>query len=129
MLKKKKAWNIRCRTRRIEENGSLLRRNTGVRWRKHLPGACLTCSGQSSGGSHSDSVILNERGEQVGSSSGLGTNPWGIGFDRAVEELATMVKKAKTDAGIPQDKPLDSLVSLPLALIWISDGVVHREWL
>jgi N-acetylglucosamine kinase len=61
------------------------------------------------GGSHSDCVILNERGEQVGSSSGPGTNPWGLGFDRAVEELATMVKKAKTDAGIPQDKPLDSL--------------------
>ena len=66
-----------------------------------------------SGGSHSDCVILNERGERVGSSSGPGTNPWSnIGFEGAARELATMVVEAKREGGIPQDKSLDSLVGV-----------------
>ena len=59
-------------------------------------------------------MILNERGERVGSSAGPGTNPWIIGFEVAAEELAKMVVAAKEDAGIPRDQPLESLVGPPL---------------
>lgn len=72
-----------------------------------------------SGGSHSDCVILNENGERVGHSTGPGTNPWGIGFKEAVKELTTMVKKAKEDAGIPLDHPLNSLVCLTCCYLYL----------
>ena len=81
-----------------------------------------------SGGSHSDCVILNERGERVGASTGPGTNPWIIGFDAAVKELVAMVAKAKRDAGIPEETPLESLVSLSLSLSSASCER-GREWL
>ena len=79
-------------------------------------------------------MILNERGERVGSSAGPGTNPWIIGFEVAAEELAKMVVAAKEDAGIPRDQPLQSLVgplSCPsLCNLHVSVSVCEcREWL
>ena len=48
-----------------------------------------------SGGSHSDCVILNEKGETVGASSGGGTNPWVSG----VCQLAAWVKCTRCGVG------------------------------
>lgn len=63
------------------------------------------------GATHSNLVICNENGVVVGKSKGPGTNHWSVGIDECANRVLGMVHAAKEAAGIPKDKPLDSLVN------------------
>ncbi|KAH8313708.1 hypothetical protein KR067_010598, partial [Drosophila pandora] len=62
-----------------------------------------------SGATHSRLVICDESGQSVGSTSGLGTNHWGIGIPECARRIADMVERAKEEAGISKTTPLTSL--------------------
>jgi len=71
------------------------------------------CFVSCSGATHSRLVICDESGQSVGSTSGLGTNHWGIGIPECARRIEDMVERAKEEAGIPKDT---SLISLGLSL-------------
>lgn len=61
------------------------------------------------GGSCSNMVVIDSRGEIVGTSKGLGTNPWLVpSIDECAEIINNMVVEAKKMAGI-ENQPLCSL--------------------
>lgn len=64
------------------------------------------------GATHSNLVICDETGTVRGKSKGPGTNHWAVGIEECANRVVNMVNAAKEDAGIPKDRPLDSLVSV-----------------
>ncbi|ALC47787.1 CG6218 [Drosophila busckii] len=65
--------------------------------------------GVEGGATHSRLVICDETGNAVGTTSGLGTNHWGIGIPECARRIADMVERAKEEANICKDTPLASL--------------------
>ncbi|XP_068155015.1 N-acetyl-D-glucosamine kinase [Drosophila tropicalis] len=80
--------------------------------------------GVEGGATHSRLVICDESGESVGSTSGLGTNHWGIGIAECARRIADMVERAKEEANIPKDTPL---TSLGLSLSGCEQEATNRE--
>lgn len=62
-----------------------------------------------SGATHSRLVICDESGESVGTTSGLGTNHWGIGIPECARRIVDMVERCKEEANIPKETKLASL--------------------
>ncbi|KOB77480.1 N-acetyl-D-glucosamine kinase, partial [Operophtera brumata] len=56
-------------------------------------------------------------GVVIGKSKGPGTNHWSVGINECANRVLGMVHAAKEDAGIPKDKPLDSLLAARVAEI------------
>ncbi|CAH0597773.1 unnamed protein product [Chrysodeixis includens] len=65
--------------------------------------------GVEGGATHSNLVICDESGRVVGRAKGPGTNHWTLGIDECANRIIAMVQAAKEDAGLPKDRPLDSL--------------------
>ncbi|CAG9794919.1 unnamed protein product [Diatraea saccharalis] len=65
--------------------------------------------GVEGGATHSNLIICDGTGKVVGTAKGQGTNHWTLGIDGCADRILEMVREAKENAGIPQDKPLDSL--------------------
>uniref|UniRef100_A0A0K8TTK3 N-acetyl-D-glucosamine kinase n=1 Tax=Tabanus bromius TaxID=304241 RepID=A0A0K8TTK3_TABBR len=65
--------------------------------------------GVEGGATHSKLIICNERGEQVASTTGLGTNHWLSGIPECARRIADMVERAKDEAGIPLSNRLACL--------------------
>lgn len=80
--------------------------------------------GVEGGATHSRLVICDESGQSVGSTSGLGTNHWGIGIPECARRIADMVERAKEEAGISKDTPL---TSLGLSLSGCEQEATNRE--
>ncbi|XP_034484534.1 N-acetyl-D-glucosamine kinase [Drosophila innubila] len=76
------------------------------------------------GATHSHLVICDESGESVGTTSGLGTNHWGIGIPECARRIADMVERCKEEAKIPMDTPL---ASLGLSLSGCEQEATNRE--
>ncbi|KAM3956497.1 HTRA2-related serine protease [Aphomia sociella] len=54
-------------------------------------------------------VICDNTGKVIGRSKGPGTNQWALGMEECTKRIVAMVHAAKEDAGIPNDRILDSL--------------------
>ncbi|XP_059062978.1 serine protease HTRA2, mitochondrial-like [Achroia grisella] len=65
--------------------------------------------GVEGGATHSNMVICDNTGQVVGRSKGPGTNQWAIGMEECTKRIVAMVQAARKDAGIPNDRVLDSL--------------------
>lgn len=65
--------------------------------------------GVEGGATHSNLTICDGTGKVVGTAKGLGTNHWTLGIEGCADRVLEMVRQAKDNAGIPQDRPLDSL--------------------
>ncbi|XP_001358601.3 N-acetyl-D-glucosamine kinase isoform X1 [Drosophila pseudoobscura] len=80
--------------------------------------------GVEGGATHSRLVICDESGQSVGSTSGLGTNHWGIGIPECARRIADMVERAKEEANISKDI---RLTSLGLSLSGCEQEATNRE--
>ncbi|SPP87775.1 N-acetyl-D-glucosamine kinase [Drosophila guanche] len=80
--------------------------------------------GVEGGATHSRLVICDESGQSVGSTSGLGTNHWGIGIPECARRIADMVERAKEEANISKETPL---TSLGLSLSGCEQEATNRE--
>ncbi|XP_017968151.1 N-acetyl-D-glucosamine kinase [Drosophila navojoa] len=76
------------------------------------------------GATHSHLVICDESGASVGTTSGLGTNHWGIGIPTCARRIADMVERCKDECNIPRDMPL---ASLGLSLSGCEQEATNRE--
>ncbi|XP_028158310.1 uncharacterized protein LOC114351337 [Ostrinia furnacalis] len=65
--------------------------------------------GVEGGATHSNLVICDGTGQVLGTASGPGTNHWTLGIEGCANRIVAMLKAAKINAGLPVDKPLDSL--------------------
>ncbi|EDV94545.1 N-acetyl-D-glucosamine kinase [Drosophila grimshawi] len=76
------------------------------------------------GATHSRLVICDESGESVGTTSGLGTNHWGIGIPECARRIVDMIERCKDEAKIAKDTPL---ASLGLSLSGCEQVATNRE--
>ncbi|KAL0811186.1 hypothetical protein ABMA28_009617 [Loxostege sticticalis] len=65
--------------------------------------------GVEGGATHSNLVICDGSGKVLGTASGPGTNHWTLGIEACANRIVEMLKAAKINAGLPIDRPLDSL--------------------
>lgn len=65
--------------------------------------------GVEGGATHSNMVICDNTGRVVGRAEGPGTNQWALGMEECTKRIIAMVQAAREDAGIPNDRILDSL--------------------
>ncbi|CAH0683893.1 unnamed protein product [Chilo suppressalis] len=74
-----------------------------------MSGDIFFVGGVEGGATHSNLVICDRNGKVVGTAKGPGTNHWTLGIDGCSNRILAMVHEAKQNAGIPLDRPLDSL--------------------
>ena len=92
---------------------------------------CLIYGGVEGGGTHSTTMIYNEKGEKLAEVSGPSTNLFQIGIPETNKRISDMVADALKKAGLPESTTLEgkySQVNLPPISLFARIGF-ELEWM